>query len=61
MSNISSFDCNFYNCVESRNMRRDCPYPHVFDSTQQPSRVVVPAGNNNNGKRRPQGEKGGNQ
>ncbi|WMV27244.1 hypothetical protein MTR67_020629 [Solanum verrucosum] len=56
-----SFDCTCYYCGEPGHMRRDCPHPRVLDSMQQPSRAVVPAGNGNNGRERPQGGRGGNQ
>ena len=32
----------------------------MFESEQQPSRAMVPAGNGNNGRGRPQGGRGGN-
>uniref|UniRef100_M1DMD8 'chromo' domain containing protein n=1 Tax=Solanum tuberosum TaxID=4113 RepID=M1DMD8_SOLTU len=38
----------------------DFPYPRMMDFAQQQSRVVVPAGNGNNGRGRPQGVRGGN-
>uniref|UniRef100_M1DVA5 'chromo' domain containing protein n=1 Tax=Solanum tuberosum TaxID=4113 RepID=M1DVA5_SOLTU len=47
---ISSFDRTCYNCGELGHMRRDYPYPRMMDSAQQLSRVVVPAGNGNNGR-----------
>ncbi|KAH0745921.1 hypothetical protein KY285_007578 [Solanum tuberosum] len=54
------FDRTCYNYGEPRHMRRDCPHPRVLDSAQQQqSRAVVPAGNGNNGRGRPQGGRGG--
>ncbi|WMV33519.1 hypothetical protein MTR67_026904 [Solanum verrucosum] len=49
-----SFDHTCYNCEEPGHMRRDFPHPRVLDSVQQQSKVVVPAGNDNNGRGRPQ-------
>ncbi|KAH0680945.1 hypothetical protein KY285_022559 [Solanum tuberosum] len=61
MGGRPSFDRTCYNCGEPRHMRRDCPHPRVFESMQQQSRVVLPAGNGNNGRGCPQGGRGGNQ
>ncbi|WMV14470.1 hypothetical protein MTR67_007855 [Solanum verrucosum] len=58
---MPSFDRTCYNCREPGHMRRDFPHPHMLDSAQQQSRVMVPAGNGNNGRGHPQGGRGGNQ
>ncbi|KAH0702090.1 hypothetical protein KY285_016368 [Solanum tuberosum] len=50
-----SRDRTCFNYGELGHMRRDCPHPRVFDSRQHPSRAMVPAGNGNNGRGRPQG------
>jgi len=56
-----SFDRTCYNCREPGHIRRDCVHLRVFESLQQPFRAVVPTGNGNNCRGRPQGGRGGNQ
>ncbi|WMV58289.1 hypothetical protein MTR67_051674 [Solanum verrucosum] len=55
VGSMPSFDRTCYNYEEPGHMRRDCPHPHIMDSVQQQTRAVVPAGNGNNGRGRPQG------
>ncbi|XP_049394681.1 uncharacterized protein LOC125858968 [Solanum stenotomum] len=47
--------------TEPVHMRRDFSHPRMLDSVQQQTRVVVPTGNSNNGRGRPQGGRRGNQ
>ncbi|XP_049378091.1 uncharacterized protein LOC125842836 [Solanum stenotomum] len=58
--NMPCFDRTCYNCGEPGHIRRYCPHPHMMESAQQRTKTVVPRGNGNNGRGRPQGRRGGN-